>query len=200
MATKDQSAAEDAQCDCKKCACLICRAALGTDECACCAHGCSCCGDQTSEKTCDCEDDCGCSGGDCNCGHGPCDSQTCTCACGCGGHGDAHVCPVCGMVVDETHDCACIVHRHKGPLKARAYAQCGGQVRGYGGRGPALYPRLSAPAAIGLKVLVTTDLVLKTVAISKALRSNDKGWILPLAIVNSAGVLPAYYLFSRGKK
>lgn len=166
--TKDQ---EQTVCDCGKCHCPICAAAERSEECACCAHGCCCCGDETSDVDCGCEDDCGCSGDICNCQHGPCDSQTCTCACGCGGQGDAHVCPVCGMVVGRDGDCACVLH-HKPPTRA----------------------------LVGLGLLGGVDLALKTWAIRRALHLDDKRWIVPLAVVNTVGLLPAYYLVTHPRK
>lgn len=171
MSSDDVANKAETVCDCAKCHCPICAATVQSDECACCAHGCSCCGDKTSEVTCGCEDDCGCSGDNCNCKHGPCDSETCTCACGCGGHGDAHVCPVCGMVVGKDADCACVLHR-KPP----------------------------AQVLVGLGFLAWIDLALKTLAIRRAVRRDDKKWIVPLAVVNSVGLLPMYYLLTHPGK
>lgn len=48
-----------------------------------------------------------------------------------------------------------------------------------------------------LGTLVAVDLGMKIWAISTAVRRGDKKWILPLALVNSVGILPAVYLATR---
>lgn len=180
-------------CDCGRCHCKICAAALLSNECACCTHGCSCCGHKTSEVTCGCEDDCGCSAENCNCKHGPCDSEPCTCACGCGGNGDAHVCPVCGMTLRGDGECACVLHHHQ-------CTQCGSRWGHCGGTAHAPYRRPPTAVLVGLGLLSAVDLALKTAALRRAVKLDDKGWVLPLAVVNTVGLLPAYYLGTHPEK
>lgn len=202
-------------CDCEKHDCKICAAALDSDECACCAHGCSCCGDQTSEMMCECEDDCGCSGENCNCKHGPCDSETCTCACGCGGHGNEHVCPVCGMAISGDSECACVLHHHEHrrrhhhghnphhghdhPSSRGCNGGCG-RSQGCGEHHRTFHRNPPAAVLVGLGLLGAVDLALKTIAIRRAVKLDDKEWVLPLAVVNTVGLLPAYYLRTHPKK
>lgn len=51
-----------------------------------------------------------------------------------------------------------------------------------------------------LGFMALTDLALKAVALHTAVKKDDKGWIIPLALVNSMGILPAYYLLTKGRQ
>lgn len=186
MTTEAEATGPAANCDCEKCCCPIC-GNLQEGERPCCAHGCLCCGHQrdADEAKCACEDDCGCTADSCNCGHGPCVCDTGCCACGCGGHG-AHVCPVCKMTMTDKGVCAC-VHPRCRCDREHLEMPCG-CPRNLGG--------LSTPVKAGLAVASLSDLVLKATAIRRALKLGDKRWVLPLAIVNTAGILPAFYLAS----
>ena len=167
----------ESTCDCEKCRCETC-SATKEDDCACCNHGCHCCGENA--MPCNCEDDCGCEPEDCNCGHGPCVSDTGACACGCGGHGDVHVCPVCGMKVEEGTDCACVCH-HRASFICSPFSH-------------SLSHSIPSGVRVAIGIAATADLALKVVALRRALKRGDKGWVVPLAVLNSLGVLPAIYL------
>lgn len=47
---------------------------------------------------------------------------------------------------------------------------------------------------VGLCALVALDTTMKAVSISRALQRGEKEWVVPLGIVNSIGILPAWYL------
>ena len=179
MTNEPESTSTETRCDCEKCQCPTCRD-LPKDGCACCAHGCTCCGHGEAPE-CGCEDDCGCTEDRCHCGHGPCDSHPGCCGCGCGGCG-THACPVCGMKTPEGAHCACTRPRRRcGHVKP-----CSCPVSG-----------LPAPAKTALAAAVLADLALKAAAIHRALKLGQKKWVVPLAVLNTAGVLPGYYLISR---
>ncbi len=167
----------ESTCDCEKCRCKTC-AATKEGDCACCNHGCHCCGE--NDLPCGCEDDCGCEPEDCNCSHGPCVSDTGACACGCGGHGAAHVCPVPGMKVDEGADCACVCH-HRAPFICLPFTH-------------SLSRSIPSGLRTAIGVVAFADLALKVVALRRALKREDKGWVLPLAVLNTLGILPTIYL------
>ncbi len=54
--------------------------------------------------------------------------------------------------------------------------------------------KVSPPVGVALRIAATTDLVLKILAIRRAVQRGDRKWILPLAILNTVGVLPGCYL------
>lgn len=51
-----------------------------------------------------------------------------------------------------------------------------------------------------LAFVAFTDVALKAVALHAALRNDDKHWVMPLALINSAGILPIYYLVTKSTK
>lgn len=69
----------------------------------------------------------------------------------------------------------------------------GGCHCGHGKKG-----RRRARKLLGL--LALTDVALKAVSLHEAVKRDDKGWVLPLALLNTAGVLPIYYLVSHAKR
>ena len=54
--------------------------------------------------------------------------------------------------------------------------------------------RISTAVAVLLGIAAALDLVLKVLAVRRAVKLGDKGWVLPLALVSSVGVLPAAFL------
>lgn len=59
--------------------------------------------------------------------------------------------------------------------------------------------KVSSPVGIAIGVAAATDLLLKILAIRRAVQRGDRKWILPLAILNTVGVLPGCYLARRPK-
>lgn len=55
---------------------------------------------------------------------------------------------------------------------------------------------LSATQATLLGVVVVWDLVWRGLALWRAGRNSQKGWFTVLLIINSAGVLPIFYLLT----
>lgn len=57
------------------------------------------------------------------------------------------------------------------------------------------FHRIPAPPAVfALGVATGIDLTLKFLAIRRAIKLGDEGWVLPLALINSVGILPAVFL------
>ena len=56
------------------------------------------------------------------------------------------------------------------------------------------FRELPLGSQVGIVAVASVDLTLRIVAISRALKRGDKGWVLPLALVSSAGILPCIYL------
>lgn len=176
---------------------------------------------------------CGC-GSECQCAEGHCDCDS-HAECACGGGKDGHICPVCGMPMDSTGECACVLKHHDhsfgGCGCGRAYGcGCGKKKHGHSSKGCACEKqdggtkgcgcgkqkhhghhghgacgcgnKKHAPAhltreqAAALGVVVIADLTLKVLAVRRALKRNDKGWVLPLAFINTAGILPGTYLLT----
>ena len=172
------------ECSCAKCTCPRCKS-VTEEDCACCKHECACCGHDEFIEQCDCADDCQCAPGYCKCGHGPC---ICGCrggvrepGCRCSCHGECRCGEEEAQPVDESV--------HEGARLSVSPVT----------RRPML--PLNSPGGVALAVMIVAELGLKAAAITKAVRRGDKKWILPLVVINTAGVLPTYYLVSRrGKK
>lgn len=50
--------------------------------------------------------------------------------------------------------------------------------------------KVSPPVGVAIGVAAATELLLKILAIRKALQRRGRKWILPLATLNTVGVLP----------
>ncbi len=199
-------------CTCAKCSCDRCSSVEGRD-CPCCKHECACCGHDEFIEKCDCAETAGdeisehgealmeacvaCGPDGCVCGHGPCacgcvgePARGCRCAC----HGDICTCGAVDRILleeiaedieDVEDDCACGRHGHgyhHGTMAHRHFAIIDN-------------PKLMLAAGAAQ----ATDLVLRVIAIRRAIKKGQKGWILPLAVVNSMGILPTLYLATKGR-
>lgn len=111
----------------------------------------------------------------------PCEScgeDDCCKACGCGSE-QGHICPVCGTGIDSEQGCKCCAggrNHHRSQFRHTEAAHIG--------------------FGVALGALAATDLVLKAIAVRRALKRGDRGWVLPLAIFNTVGLLPGIYLAS----
>ena len=106
--------------------------------------------------------------------------------CGCGHcHGDGGT--PNGDEADQAGGCGC-GHCHGGEADAVSGCRhgCGMDER---------FHRLPpAPVAFALGLLTGADLALKFLAVRRAIKRGDRAWVLPLALINTAGVLPAVFL------
>ncbi len=55
---------------------------------------------------------------------------------------------------------------------------------------------MSKRAAAGVVALASIDMGLRVWAVTRALKRDDKAWVLPLTLINSLGILPTVYLAS----